>query len=89
MRLRKIDDSICYNEKILAFILSSPYHSIMDTLKLENLAQLSVDDRLDLIAVIWQSLQTDADKMPLTEAQKKDLDRRLELLDNNPGSIIP
>jgi putative addiction module component (TIGR02574 family) len=48
---------------------------------------MSVDERLDLLAVIWDSL--DPDDVPLTEAQRAELDRRLDELMNDPSAGIP
>lgn len=43
---------------------------------------LSRDQRLDLIEELWESLTPDQrEDLPLTEEQRSELDRRLELLD--------
>jgi len=43
---------------------------------------LSRDQRLDLIEELWESLtDNERDDIPLTDAQRTELDRRLALLD--------
>jgi putative addiction module component (TIGR02574 family) len=43
---------------------------------------LSRDQRLDLIEELWESLtDNERDEIPLTDAQRTELDRRLALLD--------
>ena len=48
---------------------------------------LSPEDRLQLLEEIWDSL-TDRD-VPLTEPQRKELDRRLDELDRDGPKGIP
>jgi putative addiction module component (TIGR02574 family) len=42
---------------------------------------LTAEERLDLIERIWDSLE--ADDVPVTEAQKTELDRRIEKMDRD------
>ncbi len=50
--------------------------------KLEiDINKLSPDERLDLIEELWDSLSADPSKIPLTDAQAKELDRRLDEMD--------
>ena len=44
---------------------------------LKEVLKLNAADRLQIIEDIWDSLS--ADKIPLTDAQKKELDRRINL----------
>ena len=58
--------------------------------KLEiDINQLSPEERLDLIEELWDSLSEDPANIPLTEAQAKELDRRLEEMDNDSSLGIP
>lgn len=41
-------------------------------------------DRLELVQRLWDSLLDDPDSLPLTEAQKKELDKRYEDYLRNP-----
>jgi putative addiction module component (TIGR02574 family) len=47
----------------------------------EEISRLSVDERLDLIGQLWDSLEHEA--LPLTEGQQLELDRRLATLDDD------
>jgi putative addiction module component (TIGR02574 family) len=58
--------------------------------KLEiDLNKLSREERLDLIEELWISLSTDASKIPLTEAQANELDRRMAEMDQDDCLGIP
>jgi putative addiction module component (TIGR02574 family) len=48
---------------------------------------LSAEERLNLIEQIWDSLE--ADDVPVTEAQKAELDRRIEKMDRDGERGIP
>ena len=49
----------------------------------DELARLTPSERLALIAQLWDSL--DDGQLPLTAAQKDELDRRLATLDQDRG----
>ncbi|MGA2705002.1 MAG: addiction module protein [Isosphaeraceae bacterium] len=53
------------------------------TLKALGIDQLSVAQRILLVEEIWDSIVTEAEDMPLTEAQKQDLERRLGVYNDN------
>lgn len=38
---------------------------------------LSVEDRLQLVEAIWDSIAADAEQLPLSDAQRHELERRL------------
>lgn len=50
---------------------------------------LSVDDRLELMHAIWDSLEAEQAQLELTEAQKRELDRRLAAHAASPENVIP
>lgn len=54
---------------------------------------LSVDERLQLVGDIWDSIAEEAnvkpDVLPLTEEQKAELDRRLAEYEADPSSAVP
>lgn len=54
---------------------------------------LSVDERLQLVGDIWDSIADDANAdpaaLPLTDAQKAELDRRVAEYDADPSIGIP
>jgi putative addiction module component (TIGR02574 family) len=58
--------------------------------KLEiDINKLSPEERLDLIEELWDSLSADPAKIPLTNAQAKELDRRLDEMDRDDTLGIP
>ena len=46
--------------------------------------QLSVNERIQLVEDLWDSIAVDSAAVPLTEAQKQELDRRLANYQQNP-----
>ncbi len=61
----------------------------MTTALLKKAAKLPVPDRIKLVEDIWNSIADEPDEFPLTPAQKRELDRRIELMRKNPGRGIP
>ncbi len=49
----------------------------MNSLLSEQILHLTVPEKLKLIEDIWDSVVVDADKIPLTQSQGEELDRRL------------
>ena len=45
---------------------------------------MSVEDRIRLAEEIWETVSSDPGAVPVTDAQKQELDRRLDELDRNP-----
>jgi len=56
------------------------------TLKALGIDQLSVAQRILLVEEIWDSIVAEAEDMPLTEAQKQDLEHRLAAYNENPNA---
>lgn len=54
-----------------------------------EILQLSVAERIQLVEDIWDSVAAFPDEVVLTEAQKKELDRRLQSYAQNPQEGIP
>jgi putative addiction module component (TIGR02574 family) len=53
-----------------------------------EIGSLSAEQRLDLLEQLWESLRQTPDAVPLTAAQREELDRRLDELDQEgPGGI--
>ena len=46
-------------------------------------------DRIKLVEDIWDSIADETDELVLTPAQKRELDRRIELMKKNPTRGIP
>jgi putative addiction module component (TIGR02574 family) len=52
-----------------------------------DIAKLSAEERLELLEQLWESLS--AEKVPTTDAQQEELDRRLDHLDREGPVGIP
>lgn len=50
---------------------------------------LPVEERLALVEDIWDSIAADSAALPLTDAQRAELDRRLAEHENNPDDVVP
>jgi putative addiction module component (TIGR02574 family) len=51
--------------------------------------RLTVDERIALVQQIWDSVAADADRAPLTEPQRQELERRADDDDANPADTVP
>jgi len=60
----------------------------MNKILAEALA-LPVSERIQLVQDIWDSILPEPSAVELTDAQKKELDRRLDDDRKNPGNTIP
>jgi putative addiction module component (TIGR02574 family) len=54
-----------------------------------NLAKLSVEERIQLVEDLWDSIAADTGDIALTEAQRVELERRLADLEQNPDAVEP
>jgi putative addiction module component (TIGR02574 family) len=54
------------------------------TLKALGIDQLSVAQRILLVEEIWDSIAAEEAQIPLTEAQRQDLQRRVAAYEANP-----
>lgn len=59
----------------------------MSTVTPEMIETLSAKQRLELLERLWDSLSEE--DIPLTDAQRAELDRRLEDMERNPGDAEP
>jgi putative addiction module component (TIGR02574 family) len=48
---------------------------------------LSPAEKIELLDVLWESLE--ADDVPLTDAQRAELDHRIARHEQNPSDVIP
>ena len=58
----------------------------MDDLR-NQVKTLSTEEKAELLDAVWESLEADA--ASLTEAQRAELDHRIELHVQNPSNVIP
>lgn len=61
----------------------------MMTPTLANVLQLSVAERIQLVEDIWDSIVAMPEALPVTEAQRQELDRRLEAHRQTPEASMP
>ena len=59
------------------------------SIKSLGLDQLSVEDRISLVEDIWDSIADEKNLPPITDAQRVELQRRIEEDDSNPGDVVP
>lgn len=57
----------------------------MATELVEQAKNLSIPERIRLVEEIWDTIAEENQAFELTDAQKLELDRRLELARKNPG----
>ena len=54
-----------------------------------DLLELSVSERIQLVEDLWDSIVAVPESIPLTEAQKQELDQRLDAYHQNPDAGSP
>ena len=59
------------------------------TLALAEIMQLSITERIQLVEDIWDSISTAPESLPLTEAQRLELDRRSAAYREDPATVVP
>ena len=61
----------------------------MTSLQRSDILGLSVPERIQLVEDIWDSIADTPEAVPLSDAQKDELDRRLDSIQANPDSGSP
>jgi putative addiction module component (TIGR02574 family) len=59
------------------------------SIKSLGIDRLPVEDRLILVEEIWDSIAADSAAAPLTDAQRAELQKRIEEDDANPDGVTP
>src|SRR5438132_10763523 len=54
-----------------------------------RIEELSTDQRLELIGLLWDSIPETAVALPVPEWHRKELERRLAQADTNPEAAVP
>ena len=62
---------------------------IMTTLIKADVLNMSVSERIQLVEDIWDTIAEVPEQVELTDAQKSELDRRLEAYHKNPDEGSP
>lgn len=58
------------------------------TATLNEIAALSVEDRIRLVQAIWETIAADRVYPDLTEVQKREIDRRITDNEVNPDNVL-
>ena len=56
--------------------------------KIKDILKLSVDERINLVQTLWDSIAADTEVSEISEEHKEILDKRLEAHQNNPSDIV-
>jgi len=57
--------------------------------QLTDILQMTIAERIQLAEDIWDSIAAVPEALPLTDAERQELNRRLELYQQNPVEGIP
>ena len=60
-----------------------------EDLSLADVLKLSVDERIQLVGDIWDSIAAVPEAVPLSNAQRAELDRRLDAYHRDPTAGSP
>lgn len=55
----------------------------------DDILELSIAERIQLVEDIWDSIAKSPESLPLSEEQKTELDKRLAAYHNDPGKGSP
>jgi putative addiction module component (TIGR02574 family) len=61
----------------------------MAAISLSDILRLSVPERIQLVQDIWDSIAAEPEELAFTDAQREELDRRLDDLEANPSAGVP
>ena len=61
----------------------------MKPIDLDEVLRLPVAERIRLVEAIWDSIAEESDAVPLTDAQRAELDRRLAEHQADPDDVVP
>jgi len=61
----------------------------MEKTTIGDLLELSISERIQLVEDLWDSIAAVPEALPLSEAQKQELDRRLDAYHEDPNAGSP
>jgi putative addiction module component (TIGR02574 family) len=59
------------------------------TIKSLGIDRLGIEERLALVEELWDSIAADSVDVPLTDAQRAELDRRIADHERDPADVVP
>ena len=77
------------DKSAMAIRVTHCYTRPMASNLLSDIMQLSVSERIQLVQDIWDSISAASEDLALTDAQREELDRRLDDLEANPSAGVP
>lgn len=61
----------------------------MSSVTLDEVLRLPLPERIEFVQAVWDSVVAEASSVPVTDAQRAELDRRLAALEATPGAERP
>lgn len=61
----------------------------MNPIKVSDILGLSIQDRIHLVEVIWDSIAEVPEAVELSDSQRSELDKRLAAFEENPSAGSP
>lgn len=56
---------------------------------IDDLLAFPTNERIELVEALWDSIAAEPESVPVTEAQKREIESRLEEYRRNPSIAIP
>ncbi len=61
----------------------------MNAIRMSDVLELSAPERVRLVQAIWDSIEAVPEDVPVTEAEREELDRRLDAYYRDPSAGTP
>lgn len=61
----------------------------MPPIAIDEILSLPVSERLRVVEMIWDSIAAEPETVPVTDAQKKELEARMEEYRRDPSIAVP
>ena len=68
--------------------MSVEHNAMRASFRSLGIGRLPVEERLALVEDIWDSIAADSAGLPLTDAQRAELDRRLDEHETTPDNVV-
>jgi putative addiction module component (TIGR02574 family) len=72
----------------VASVIAVGYARRVDGAQIEEILRLDVEERLRIIQIIWDSIAAVPPTVPLTPAERAELDQRIAEDDADPGDVV-